>query len=89
MTRKHALLILSIAFALLLFAAVRIDIVKSSYAIHALEKQERDTRDEISRITARTNTARSPQRLEQLARKVLGMRPAIASEKVILPPAGK
>ena len=89
MTRKHAFLIVSICLALLLFAAVRIDIVKSSYAIHGMEKQERDTRDDISRLTARINTARSPQRLEQLARRMLGMRPATASEKVLLPAAGE
>ena len=71
MNKKHILLIVGITIATFLFVSVRLDIVKTSYKIHAIEKEERSIKDEMSRLTAKINSVQSPQRLEKMAKKLV------------------
>ncbi len=66
------------------FVWVRLQIVSISYEIGELGKQERLSRDECNKLTLQINTAKSPQKLEQIARTKLGMQPPRSDQNVLL-----
>lgn len=81
---KHVVFILLATVATFLFVSVRLDIVRTSYGIHGLERKERALRGEISELNARIGSAKSPQRLEAMARKGFGLRPPSPQQTILL-----
>ncbi len=56
------------------FAWIRLEIVRISYDIHRLEKLEQQARDDVNKVTLKINEARSPVRLERIAREKFDMK---------------
>lgn len=71
---KYLLTVSLVALFMGSIAWVRLEIVRISYDIHDLEKQEQQTRDEVNKITFKINEARAPDRLERLATDKFSMR---------------
>lgn len=84
MKKIHIILILITTIATFAFVSVRLDIVKSSYKINHLKQTQQDLRDEIGSLNAKLNSIRSPERLESIAKKRLGMHPPVPSQVVLL-----
>ena len=66
------------------FVWVRLQIVSISYEIGELGKQERVARDECNKLTLQINEAKSPQKLEKVARVKLGMEPPRSDQTILL-----
>lgn len=70
------------------FVWVRLQIVSISYDIGELGKKERLVRDECNELSLQINEAKSPQKLEQIARGKLGMVPPRPDQNIILSARG-
>jgi cell division protein FtsL len=66
------------------FVWTRLQIVSLGYDINELNRRERQVRDECNDLTLRINEAKSPQRLEQIARTRLNMQPPRPGQSVRL-----
>ncbi|MBI3544763.1 MAG: cell division protein FtsL [Deltaproteobacteria bacterium] len=84
MRGRHFAAILGATLLTCAFVWVRLQIVSISYDINELEKRERSTRDECSKLTLQINEAKSPQRLEHIARLKLGMHPPRPDQNIVL-----
>ena len=79
-------------FALILFATlltgsftwVRLELIRLSYSIQELEARERGLRDESNALTLHIDEAKSPQRLERLAKTRFGMHLPEPSQIVVM-----
>ena len=86
---KPVTLILLATAATFLFVSVLLDIVRTSYGLHGLERQEQALRAEIGELNARIGSAQSPQRLEALARKGFGLKPPSPQQTVLITGRGR
>lgn len=84
MRGKHFAAIILGTIVTCAFVWVRLQIVSISYDINELGKQERQIRDECNAITLKINEAKSPQKLEQIARVKFGMQPPRPDQNIVL-----
>lgn len=83
-TWSHLLIIAGIAAMFGTFAWVRLRIVTVGYDIHELEREEKVMREEVTKLNFKINEAKSPQRLEKLARAKFGLKPATSAQIIVL-----
>lgn len=81
---KHFASIIIVTVLTCAFVWVRLQIVSISYDINELGKQERLIRDECNALSLQVNEAKSPVRLERIARTKLGMQPPRPDQNIIL-----
>lgn len=83
-TKSAILLIISLTAVTISFVWTRLRIIRYSYEIHELEKQERNLQERISQLNLKANQSRSPARLESLARTRFEMKPALSSQIILM-----
>lgn len=83
MNKRHALFLILATLMTCTFVWVRLKIVSVGYEIQDLEKQERMLREECNALTLKINEAKSPHRLEHLARTKFNMHPAQSNQVVV------
>ena len=71
------------------FVWVRLQIVNISYDINKLNKAERILQEEVNSLTLRIDKAKSPSRLERLAKLKFKMHPPNPSQVIVLKQAKK
>lgn len=84
MRGRHFALIACATLMTCAFVWVRLQIVSISYDIGELGKLERQIREECSNLTLRINEAKSPHRLEQIARLKFNMQPPRPDQHILL-----
>ena len=84
MVKRHFIILAVATLLTCAFVWVRLQIVSISYDINELAKREQGIRDECNGVTLRINEAKSPQRLEQIARARLKMQPPRPDQIVVL-----
>lgn len=89
MRSKHFLIIVAVTLLTSAFVWVRLQIVSISYDIHELQSKEVALREETNEISSKINEAKSPHRLEGIARTHFKMQEPRADQIVVLRDKGK
>lgn len=84
MSARHFASIILATLLTCAFVWVRLQIVSISYDINELGRQERMLRDDVNQLTLKINEAKSPQRLEQIARHKFNMQPPRPDQNILL-----
>lgn len=66
------------------FVWVRLRIVSIGYEIHELENHERSAVNACNQLRVKINEAKSPKKLEQLARTKFDMQPPAPNQTIVL-----
>ena len=81
---RHFVFVVLVTICTCAFVWVRLQIVNISYDIQGLKNQEKEFRDDCSKLTLQIDEVRSPQRLEKLARDRFNMHAPRAYQTIVL-----
>ena len=84
MKAKHIVMLITATLMTFAFVWVRLQIVSISYEINALSQNEKNLREECNTLSLKISEAKSPQRLEHLAKTKFNMQPARVDQIVTL-----
>lgn len=84
MKSKHIFIIIGATILTFAFVWVRLKIVSISYEIHDLQAKERTLREECNTLSFKIHEARSPRRLEGIARSNFKMHPPRTDQIIVL-----
>lgn len=84
MKARHFAAIIAATILTCAFVWTRLQIVSIGYDINELNRRERQVRDECNDLALQINEAKSPRRLEQIARTRLNMEPPRPGQSVRL-----
>ena len=84
MKGRHFALVVLVTLCTCAFVWVRLQIVNISYDIQGLKNQEKELKEDCNKLTLQIDEARSPQRLEKLARDRFDMHAPRADQTIVL-----
>lgn len=84
--KKWALWVVLVTLLALFYVWSRVQVIQLGYELNTLKRQNEDIGKQISNLELDIAKLKSPKRLEEVARKELGMQPPAAEQIVLVRP---